>query len=40
MVTLLGIFRQTNTIDTWTEIQSISRYSRRGVKGTMDLSII
>ena len=31
---------QTNTMDTWTQIQSISRYSRRGVRGTIDLSII
>ena len=31
---------QTNTMDTWTQIQSISRYSRRGVRGTIDFSII
>ena len=31
---------QTNTMDTWTQIQSISRYIRRGVRGTIDLSII
>ena len=31
---------QTNIMDTWTQIQSISRYSRRGVRGTIDLSII
>ena len=31
---------QTNTMDTWTQIQSISRYSRRGVSGAIDLTII
>ena len=31
---------QINTMDTWTQIQSISRYNRRGVRGTIDLSII
>ena len=30
---------ETNTIDTWTQIQSISRYSDHGVRGTIDLSI-
>ena len=31
---------ETNTIDTWTQIQSISRYSDHGVRGIIDLSII
>ena len=30
---------ETNTIDTWTQIKSISRYSDHGVRGTIDLSI-
>ena len=30
---------ETNTIDSWTQIQSISRYSDHGVRGTIDLSI-
>ena len=47
--TLLDLFRQhtklyskyyTLNARLWTQIQSISRYSRRGVRGTIDLSII
>ena len=30
---------ETNTIDTWTQIQSISRYNDHGVRGTISLSI-
>ena len=30
---------ETNTIDTWTQIQSISRYNDHGVRGTIGLSI-
>ena len=30
---------ETNTIDTWTQIQSISRYTDHGVRGTIGLSI-
>ena len=31
---------ETNIIDAWTQIQSISRYIDHGVRGTIDLSII
>ena len=31
---------ETNTIDTWTQIQSISRYNDHGVRGTIGLSIV
>ena len=30
---------ETNTIDTWTQIQSISRYNDHGVRGTIGVSI-
>ena len=30
---------ETNTIDTWTQIQSISRYNDHSVRGTIGLSI-